>query len=129
MDFRTGLVNISPAGRHLRHEDERPVWVEFDEKNGVRKKMVAEMKQRFEGWNLQYVIGGQMGFDIFPLGWNKAHCLQFLEEYEQVFFVADKTDIDGNDYPLFTHPRVKGFTTTGVNETTKIATDLFLKEN
>eukprot|EP01091_Cochliopodium_minus_P005663 TRINITY_DN15565_c0_g1_i1.p1 TRINITY_DN15565_c0_g1~~TRINITY_DN15565_c0_g1_i1.p1 ORF type:complete len:245 (+),score=62.46 TRINITY_DN15565_c0_g1_i1:44-778(+) len=126
VDFRTGLVNISPAGRHLEHSIDRPIWVEYDEKYGVRKKMVNDMREHFKNWNLQYVIGGQIGFDIFPKGWDKTFCLRYLEEYEQIYFIADKTEPEGNDYPLFIHDRTTAFTTKDVADTIKIATREFL---
>lgn len=69
--------------------------------------------------NLTYSIGGQISFDVFPTGWDKTYCLNFLNEadYDEIHFFGDKTFPGGNDYEIFTHPRVKGHTTTGPSDT------------
>ena len=130
VDFRTGLINFSPAGRHLEKE-ERVKWVEFDEKFGVRKKMVEEMRKEFPSWNLDWVIGGQMGFDVFIKGWDKTFCLQYLDHFKTVHFFGDRIQEGGNDYPLFHHPRTVGHgittETEGPKMTREIATKLFLQ--
>eukprot|EP01098_Paradermamoeba_levis_P007657 TRINITY_DN3186_c0_g1_i1.p1 TRINITY_DN3186_c0_g1~~TRINITY_DN3186_c0_g1_i1.p1 ORF type:complete len:249 (-),score=67.75 TRINITY_DN3186_c0_g1_i1:118-864(-) len=126
VDFRTALVNVSPAGRHLLPDD-RKIWVEYDEKHGIRKKMVAELKQFIDGWGLDIVIGGQMGFDIFPQGWDKSVCLQYLNEYEEIFFFGDKFQPGENDFPIFSHPRVKERArgTTGPDHTRQMSEEIF----
>jgi phosphomannomutase len=37
-------------------------------------------------------IGGQISFDVFPIGWDKTYCLQFLNDFDNIFFFGDKTD-------------------------------------
>ena len=120
IDFRTGLINISPAGRHLEHSVDRHIWTEYDDKHLIRQKMVNDMKEHFKGWNIQWVIGGQIGFDIFPIGWDKSYCLNYLNDYKTIYFIADKTEPHGNDYPLFIHERITAWTTTGVPNTIEI---------
>ncbi len=51
-------------------------------KHGVRKTMVEQMRKQFPDWNLDWVIGGQMGFDVFIKGWDKTFCLQVMGERE-----------------------------------------------
>lgn len=141
VDFRTGLVNFSPAGRHLSKvspialraphdgshthpQEERAKWVAFDVAHGVRKTMVEKMRAQFPAWNLDWVIGGQMGFDVFIKGWDKTFCLQYLDQFQvsvvgsscrilltsasiqTVHFFGDRIEPGGNDYPLYIHPRV-----------------------
>lgn len=36
-------------------------------------------------------LGGQISIDVFPKGWDKRFCLNFLEEYEEIHFFGDKT--------------------------------------
>lgn len=45
--------------------------------------------------NLTFSIGGQISFDIFPDGWDKRYCLQFVEneEFEEIHFFGDKTHV------------------------------------
>lgn len=128
VDFRTGLINISPAGRHLNKE-ERARWVAYDIEHGVRKQMVVAMRKEFPDWNLDWVIGGQMGFDVFINGWDKTFCLPYLEHFKTVHFFGDRIEEGGNDYPLYMHPRTiaHGITTEteGPEMTRRLATEAF----
>ncbi len=47
VDFRTGLVNFSPAGRHLT-KTERAKWVEYDVKHGWDKTFCMQYLEHFE---------------------------------------------------------------------------------
>ncbi len=87
------------------------------------------MKDKFAALNLTYSIGGQISFDVFPQGWDKTFCLGYIgdEEYEEIHFFGDKTFEGGNDYEIFTHPRVNGHTTTGPDDTIKQCRELFFK--
>ncbi len=130
VDFRTGLVNFSPAGRHLT-KTERAKWVEYDLKHGVRPKMVEAMRKQFPDWNLDWVIGGQMGFDVFIRGWDKTFCMQYLEHFPTIHFFGDRFEEGGNDWPLLHHPRITPHPitteTAGPGMTREIATKLFLQ--
>jgi phosphomannomutase len=130
VDFRTGLVNFSPAGRHLT-KSERAKWVEYDVKHGVRTRMVEAMRKQFPAWNLDWVIGGQMGFDVFIKGWDKTFCLQYLQQFKTIHFFGDRYEEGGNDWPLLNHPRVTPHPITTETEGPKmareVATKLFLQ--
>ena len=40
---------------------------------------------------IQFSIGGQISVDIFPEGWDKTYCLQFVEnKYDEIHFFGDK---------------------------------------
>lgn len=57
-----------------------------------RKKFIAQLKGKFGDLGLTYSIGGQISFDIFPQGWDKTYCLQYVEEeYDEIHFFGDKT--------------------------------------
>ena len=57
-----------------------------------RKKFIAQLKEQFGDLGLTYSIGGQISFDIFPQGWDKTYCLQYVEnEYDEIHFFGDKT--------------------------------------
>lgn len=73
--------------------------------------------------------GGQISFDVFPKGWDKTYCLQFVENegYDEIHFFGDKTFEGGNDYEIFSDPRTIGHTVTSWEETKKICTELFMK--
>lgn len=57
-----------------------------------RPKFVELLKEKFADLNLTYSIGGQISFDVFPKGWDKTYCLQFVEkDYDEIHFFGDKT--------------------------------------
>lgn len=57
-----------------------------------RKKFIEALKKKFGHLGLTYSIGGQISFDIFPQGWDKTFCLQYVEkEYDEIHFFGDKT--------------------------------------
>ena len=77
---------------------------------------------------LTFSIGGQIGIDCAPCGWDKTFCLNFLpaEEYPTVHFFGDKTAEGGGDYELFEHPRTIGHTVTSAEHTLEVVTHEFL---
>ena len=44
-------------------------------------------------FRLTFSIGGQIGIDVCPCGWDKTFCLQFLpiEDFDAIHFFGDKT--------------------------------------
>jgi phosphomannomutase len=118
IEFRNGMLNVSPIGRNCSKE-ERNDYEKFDLANNIRTNFVKAMKERFADLNLTYSIGGQISFDVFPEGWDKTYALNFIgeSEYEEIHFFGDKTFVGGNDYEIFSHPRVKGHTVNGPEDT------------
>lgn len=59
----------------------------------MRKDFVEILKKQFADYNLHFSIGGQISFDVFPVGWDKTYCLNHLadEGYKQIHFFGDKT--------------------------------------
>ena len=53
----------------------------------------AAMKKEFADLNLTFSIGGQISFDVFPTGWDKTYCLNFIkkEDFDEIHFFGDKT--------------------------------------
>lgn len=50
------------------------------------------LKQKFGHLGLTYSIGGQISFDVFPQGWDKTYCLQYIEkDFDEIHFFGDKT--------------------------------------
>jgi len=127
IEFRTGMLNISPIGRNCAR-DERNAFEEYDLANNIRKDMVAAMQKEFAHLNLTFSIGGQISFDVFPSGWDKTYCLQFIDRslFDEVHFFGDKTFEGGNDFEIYTHPEVKGHSVTSPDDTKAQCTELFL---
>ena len=120
--------NISPIGRNCSRE-ERNDYEKFDLEHKVRENMVAAMKKEFSDLNLTYSIGGQISFDVFPTGWDKTYCLQYLKEsdFDEIHFFGDKTFKGGNDYEIFTSERTIGHSVTCPEDTIEQIRKLFLQ--
>ena len=61
--------------------------------HNIRKKFVDVLRKKFADYGLTFSIGGQISFDVFPHGWDKTYCLQFIESegFEEIHFFGDKT--------------------------------------
>lgn len=109
IELRNGMINISPIGRSCSQE-ERDEFYKWDETHKIREKIIRSIKEKVPEMDLNFSIGGQISIDIFPKGWDKTYCLQFLKDkYEKIYFFGDKTSPGGNDYEIFIDPRVESF--------------------
>lgn len=126
VEFRKGMLNVSPIGRNCSQE-ERDAFEVYDHEHHIRSDMVKVLQSEFADYKLQYSIGGQISMDIFPPGWDKTYCLKYIkeDEYEEIHFFGDKTHEGGNDYEIFNHPRVIGHTVTSPEHTKEILDELF----
>lgn len=59
----------------------------------MRATFVEALREVFRDYGLTFSIGGQISFDIFPNGWDKRYCLQFVEKegFDEIYFFGDKT--------------------------------------
>ncbi|KAL2633754.1 hypothetical protein R1flu_005233 [Riccia fluitans] len=126
IEFREGMLNVSPIGRNCSYE-ERCEFEKYDKVHNVRPKMVQVLREKFSHLNLTYSIGGQISFDVFPQGWDKTFCLQFVEkEFSEIHFFGDKTYKGGNDHEIFESEKTIGHTVTSPEDTRRQCTELFL---
>ena len=128
IEYRTGMLNVSPIGRACSRE-ERNAFEAYDKVHGVRAKMVSALEAQFGAgteYGLKFSIGGQISFDVFPIGWDKTYCLRFVEDkgYDEIHFFGDKTYEGGNDHEIFADPRTIGHTVTSPDDTRKILSEL-----
>lgn len=71
--------------------------------------MIEILKEEFKDLNLRYSVGGQISFDVFPMGWDKSNCLKYVEKgYDEIHFWGDKTYEGGNDFEIFIDSRTIG---------------------
>ncbi len=125
IEYRTGLINVSPCGRGVSQE-ERDAFEAFDNEHGIRRDLVQYLERRFTGWDLNFVIGGQISIDVYPEGWDKTYCLKYIpEEVTTIHFFGDKTTPGGNDYELYRHPRTVGHAVSSPDDTIKDLNKLF----
>lgn len=119
-------MNIAPTGRQCSNE-ERRVFHEFDEKHKIRINMIKSLKKEFHDVDLNYAIGGQIFFDVYPLGWDKSFCLSRLptSKFKEIHFFGDQTEQGGNDFEIFEHPLTIGHEVKNFNDTRRILCEMF----
>ncbi len=107
IEYRTGMLNVSPIGRNCSRE-ERDEFEKFDKTANVRKDFVEKLRAQF-GDDLTFSVGGQISFDVFPKGWDKSYCLQFVEkDFDELHFFGDKCQPGGNDHEIYADSRTIG---------------------
>ncbi|BGP17835.1 hypothetical protein JCM10213_008365 [Rhodosporidiobolus nylandii] len=118
MEFRNGMVNISPIGRNASVK-ERDEFEKYDKEHNIRKPFVEALKKEFADYGLTYSIGGQISFDVFPNGWDKTYALRHIanENFKEIHFFGDKTYKGGNDYEIYTDERTIGHSVTCPEDT------------
>uniref|UniRef100_A0A0M3J5R0 Phosphomannomutase n=1 Tax=Anisakis simplex TaxID=6269 RepID=A0A0M3J5R0_ANISI len=123
IEFRNGMLNVSPIGRSCSQQ-ERLDFVKFDADNHIRQRFVEQLEEFTKGWDLNICIGGQISVDIFPKGWDKTFCLQYLNDFDTVYFFGDKTAPGGNDYDIYVSSRTKGYSVANPEDTRKQVSEL-----
>ena len=127
IEFRKGMINVCPVGRSCSQK-EREEFFEYDKVHNIRKDFVASLQKEFGGKGLTFSIGGQISFDVFPNGWDKRFCLNYLKDdgYQEIHFFGDKTMVGGNDYEIFHDDRIIGHTVKSPEDTKAQVSELFL---
>ena len=97
IEDRPGMVNFSIVGRNATM-GERKLYVRYDTANEERVKIAKEFKKQFP--DIEAVVGGETGIDIFPVGKDKAQIVEDFDKKDKLYFFGDRMDKDGNDYSL-----------------------------
>ena len=128
VEFRKGLINISPVGRSC-NQRERDQFVAYDAQHKIREKFIEALNAKFgQEFGLAFSIGGQISIDVFPKGWDKTFCLQYLiNDFDRIYFFGDKTSPGGNDYEIYTDNRTIGYSVTSPDHTKQILSQLSFK--
>lgn len=128
IEFRSGLINVCPIGRNCLQE-ERIEFFEYDKQHKIREKFVEACEKEFPDLGLKFSIGGQISFDVFPIGWDKTFCLGLVDltQFKEVHFFGDKTLPGGNDYEIYEDSRTIGHRVTSPEDTMQQLKDLFYK--
>ncbi len=80
-------------------------------------------------FKINFAIGGQISFDVFPIGWDKTYCLRYLEnDFDEIHFFGDKTYEGGNDYEIFEDKRTVAHTVKDPEDTMRQLKELFFKD-
>lgn len=97
IETRTGMLNFSIVGRKA-DVFQRTQYVLWDTENAERIDIALRLERKFE--DLDFVLGGETGIDIYPTGKDKRQVLDFIKNNNTNQFFGDKTLPGGNDYPL-----------------------------
>jgi len=121
------MLNVSPIGRNCS-QSEREEFEKYDLIHKIRPAMISVLQKQFADYNLIYSIGGQISFDVFPQGWDKTYCLQYLEAdgFKEIHFFGDKTSPGGNDFEIFSSEKTTGHTVKNPSDT-KVQVENILK--
>lgn len=122
VDLRGGLIYFTPIGQNCTLDD-RAKFKELD-KDGVRIKTIKDLEQLFqkENLDLELTLGGEIGISVYPKGWDKVHCLDYIQncgaKFDTTYYFGDKIFEYGNDYKVATDSRVtKYFNVNSLEET------------
>lgn len=97
IEIRSGTLNFSTVGRNANLE-QRKAYKEWDSKHKERACITAKVKEAFP--EIDCLIGGETGVDIYPKGNDKSQILKNFNTADELIFFGDKTTPGGNDYPL-----------------------------
>ncbi|KAI5698546.1 hypothetical protein M8J76_013193 [Diaphorina citri] len=126
IEFRTGLINVSPVGRSCT-QAERDAFEKYDKEHKVRQALIDKLNRDLPDIGLTYSIGGQISFDAFPKGFDKTYCLKYLDQdfANRIHFFGDKTSPGGNDYEIYNDNRTHGHSVTSPQHTIETLSQLF----
>lgn len=98
LEDRHGMCNFSVVGRNATL-GERKLYVEHDTKMEERETIAKLFRQKFP--DIEAVVGGDTGIDIYPVGCDKSQILRDFDiKNDFIYFFGDKMNMGGNDYPL-----------------------------
>eukprot|EP01069_Polyplicarium_translucidae_P010294 Polyplicarium_translucidae@DN3369_c0_g1_i25.p5 len=108
VELRRGVMNLSIIGRACSQE-ERLEFYEMDRQRGWRAAMVESFNAEFRQQGVECSLGGQISIDCFPCNWDKRYCLQYLTQFDEIYFFGDRIYAGGNDFEVATDPRVRWY--------------------
>lgn len=98
-DIRPGLLNFSVLGRNASTA-QRKEYFEWDAGERQRESIAFTLNYYFgEKYNIEAVVAGETGIDIFQKGSDKSQVLKDFDSKDVTFF-GDRTYKGGNDYSL-----------------------------
>jgi phosphomannomutase len=109
IEYRTGLINLSILGRGAS-QSQRAEYVAYDSTRFERRSLINKLSDKFH--DLEFVIAGETGIDIYPKGRDKSQVLSSIDESNTMFF-GDAIFPGGNDHKIAMactqHYRVSGW--------------------
>lgn len=108
IDVRLGLIYLTPVGIEAT-EDLREPFIKFEQESQLRVEMIEHLKGVDASNKLSFVKGGKTGISVYPKGVDKTQIMDQLPADEELYFFGDNCGPDGNDRPLYKHPKTKGY--------------------
>jgi len=122
INCRGSMINWCPIGRNASSEDREEFKI-LDQEQGLRDRVLKELKAIFEIKDLQnklvVKLGGDTSFDIYPRGWDKTYGLKHFPSWD-TWFVGDRCDENGNDYEIYQECLGQSYVTSGPENTVEI---------
>ena len=118
LDERSAVINVSPVGNPITIE-QREEYKKWENEQHTTENMRKACEEKFgKEYNLRFTKGGIKSFDVFPIGWDKTYCLQFINGYDNIIFFGDNTYPGGSDYDLAIDNHItKGINVKGPEDT------------
>ena len=120
VDIRNGLIYFTPVGMES-NDKYRNIFINYNKKTDWNK-YVIDVLNNIDN-RVTCVLGGAVGIACYPTYWNKAQILPYIksEGHSEIYFFGDKTQHDGNDYPMYNSKEVIGVSVISPDDTiTKI---------
>jgi len=117
--MRNGMWYLTPIGSNC-NKKERQAFIEYDKKFKIRETIIKKTKEYISRkYKLDIKLGGEIGLGIHPIGWDKSYIMQFIEKenYDKIYFFGDRCTLLGNDYPLYSHKSIKGYSVKNPTDT------------
>lgn len=132
LEKRNSMWYFSPSGVHC-DDITRKKFIEKDKKENIRIKIIKLLKSTLEEkFNLTIKLGGNIGLAIHPIGWDKSYIIENnildTSKYQRIYFFGDKCTPEGNDYPLYNHPKINGIAVKDPDDTIIKLSDFFLSK-
>lgn len=122
VNYRGSMINWCPIGRNADNS-QREEWEQLNKNNNIRFPILNVLEETFKPFGITVKYGGSTSFDIFPVGWDKTYPIEhtdLFDDFDEIMFVGDSYNPDGNDYELLNHPRIRGFKTDNPEKTMEI---------
>ena len=100
VSIRKYMINYKVVGAGASYE-QRDEYAEWEKETNERKNIIEQLSPLYP--HLEFTTGGKVSIDICPKGMNKSQIFTMLREWghhEPIWFFGDKTEQQGNDYPL-----------------------------
>ena len=112
LERRNSLWYFSPCGIYCNDEVKNN-FIKKDKENNIRENIINYCKQDLEKLNLTIKLGGNTGFSILPINWDKSFIFKNniikINDYNKIYFFGDRCEVNGNDYPLYIYPHLQSF--------------------